>query len=143
MQSGTPFFMLNGQKWYGKDFLTEKLELPKRTVLELSTAHIELETDEYLGEAANTCTATGVIVYELGEAGYLISVHFTDDERTEIPKELVQLLQSADQNGADYLMLDRDGPYSGSGGATEAEKDFDQEYSAGNGLGCRCNRCEV
>ena len=83
-------------------------------MLECSTAHITEETREWLAsealQYAGHLTVGPLIVYEKSIYGCFIYVpeQLTDEEKVEIPEDLVQIMLLAQQEKCGWLMLDGD-----------------------------------
>lgn len=107
-ERGNTYFFLHGDRWYAKEFLTKKQQLPILRVLELSTAHITKESNEFLRYEAHTCGPVQLIVFEKGEYGYLIRVEDHEIE-DQVPEDIKSLLEFAESQNCTWMILDRDG----------------------------------
>lgn len=78
-------------------------------MLDLSTAHITEETDEWLDEAV-TYETYPIIAYQKGDYGWIVHVPDEWDEEAvkDIPADLLALLVFAKARRCHWIMLDRD-----------------------------------
>ena len=74
----------------------------------LSTAHITIETNEYLRNAVGTIRENTPLVFEKGEYGYYIPVP-NDGYELAYPDDLQKLIDIAKDFDCGLLWLDRDG----------------------------------
>jgi len=77
-----------------------------RKMLELSTAHISPEANQWLSEDEHG----ELIVYDKHIYGYWILVPETGTELTDVPKEVRDIIQIAVNEGCSWIMLDGDAP---------------------------------
>lgn len=96
----------------------QQLDLPSERMLCLSTAHITRDCNEWLRhEVERTASATLIpylITYDKPDAGYFIPLTdsvreaLRDDDRSQVPDELIKVLEFAIAHQFDWLMFDRD-----------------------------------
>lgn len=83
-------------------------KLPIYNYLDLSTAHITQETDEYLRKQAKEDEAYKAIVYEK-DCGYFVSVPEWDEiDDYDMPDDLKACLKFAAEHNCYWLVLDGD-----------------------------------
>lgn len=83
------------------------MKLPIYKYLDISTAHITRETDEYLKWEMES--EYGNLIVNKKECGYFICVPYNiDDIEMHIPTDLVKCLGLAKKHGCNWLVLDCD-----------------------------------
>lgn len=82
----------------------------KQSMLSLSTAHVSLQTAEWLDNRSDIehYAEDSVVVFPKSEYGFFVAVHDDEDNLQNIPEDLLELLTFAKKEGFDWIMLDRD-----------------------------------
>lgn len=104
-ESGNVFITIHEQKHYVEQFREVPLKLPIDKYMEVSTAHIQEGTNTFLRDATESLHS-GISVYAKGGYGYWVNV---EPGRSDIPEDLAQLIDLANENNCMWLVLDCDG----------------------------------
>lgn len=76
----------------------------------LSTAHLSKQAEEFLKHECANPDEAKLVVYQKDLFGYFLPVSEQAINNQEIPGSLRDCLSHAKNHGADWLMLDGDGP---------------------------------
>ncbi|MFB5678760.1 DUF5983 family protein [Paenibacillus terreus] len=100
------FFYWRGERMYAKEFLTVNTSARVVKMLDLSMGHVQSSTVDFL-MLQMLLDNPSVVVYEKAEYGFILPVIGEISE--SMPDDLSLIYALAEEQGCDWIMLDRDG----------------------------------